>query len=59
MSVAVNPDDYTEYAVYTRDVLVMKGNTAVFKCDIQPAFVQPYVSVTSWYIDNRPATSGE
>lgn len=36
---------YYEAQVY--DVFVIKGNTAVFKCQI-PSFVSDHVEVTSW-----------
>lgn len=48
-----------KYNVYTQDAWVMRGNTAVFTCDIRPSFVRPYVSVASWYIGDHQVMNGK
>ncbi|GLG93647.1 Uncharacterized protein GBIM_00999, partial [Gryllus bimaculatus] len=38
------------YEVQVRDTYVLKGNTAVLKCEV-PAFVKDHVTITSWVQD--------
>jgi len=55
----VKTESYGEYDVYTQNVWVMRGNTAVFTCDIRPSFVRPFVNVHSWFVDFEEITSGK
>ena len=59
--VTVISKDYNgdRYSVYTYDAWVMRGDTAVFTCDIRPSFVRPYVSVASWYIGDQQVMNGK
>ncbi|XP_064651143.1 cell adhesion molecule DSCAM-like isoform X4 [Lineus longissimus] len=39
---------YIAYSVRVNDVYITMGNTAVFKCNIDPYFVRDYITVTAW-----------
>uniref|UniRef100_T1JL51 Ig-like domain-containing protein n=1 Tax=Strigamia maritima TaxID=126957 RepID=T1JL51_STRMM len=39
------------YEVQVYDEYVIRGNTAVLKCQV-PSFVRDYVRVTSWLVDD-------
>ncbi|XP_041470660.1 Down syndrome cell adhesion molecule homolog isoform X2 [Lytechinus variegatus] len=45
--IRVNAVQLQEYQVQLHDNHVMRGNTAVFKCNV-PRFVKDYVNVTAW-----------
>ena len=49
---------YRAYSVRVNDVYVTRGNTAVFKCSIDPYFVREYITVTSWTQGATPITTG-
>ena len=46
-----------EYQVQLHDNHVMRGNTAVFKCNV-PRFVKDYVNVTAWTRESSLLQSG-
>jgi Down syndrome cell adhesion protein len=39
---------YIAYSVRVNDEYITMGNTAVFKCNIDPYFVRDYITVTAW-----------
>ena len=47
-----------DYLVQLHDNHVMRGNTAVFKCNV-PRFVKDYVNVTAWTRSSSLIHSGE
>ncbi|CAH1795907.1 unnamed protein product [Owenia fusiformis] len=55
---AVTVDQHKAYSVRVNDVWVTIGDTAVFKCSINPYFVRPYVTVTTWSQGDKPISAG-
>ncbi|XP_055958792.1 cell adhesion molecule DSCAM [Patella vulgata] len=55
---AVLVEQYKNYNVQLNDKWVMEGATAVLKCDVNPYYVQDYVSVIGWTLGTRPIVPG-
>lgn len=45
---AVIVEQLERFTVHVHDVWVMRGGTAVFKCEINPPFWKDYVNITAW-----------
>ncbi|XP_074653669.1 cell adhesion molecule Dscam1-like [Tubulanus polymorphus] len=50
---------YIAYKLRVNDVYITRGNTAVFKCIINPYFVREYISVTAWTQGSSRITPGD
>ena len=46
------------FTVHVHNVWVMRGGTAVFKCEINPPFWKDYVNITSWQKGTVKITPG-
>ena len=49
---------FKRYSATVNDVFITPGNTAVFKCTVNPYYVREYVTVTQWKTNQRVITSG-
>ncbi|XP_053408969.1 cell adhesion molecule DSCAM-like isoform X3 [Mercenaria mercenaria] len=58
-TVAVIVEQLERFTVHVHDVWVMRGGTAVFKCEINPPFWKDYVNITSWTQGTVHITPGD
>lgn len=56
--ISVLIDDYKSYNLQLNDVWAMKGGTAIFKCNINPFFVNDYISIVSWTQGTKSISAG-
>lgn len=47
-TVAVIVEQLESFTVHVHDVWVMRGGTAIFKCEINPPFWKDFVNITAW-----------
>ncbi|XP_064598583.1 cell adhesion molecule Dscam1-like [Liolophura sinensis] len=55
---AVLSDQSNSYSVILNDVYVMRGGTAVFRCDIYPTYIRSYIRVVRWTKGTKSVSSG-
>lgn len=59
LCLSVLSDQSNSYSVILNDVYVMRGGTAVFRCDIYPTYIRSYIRVVRWTKGTKSVSSGK